>query len=299
MIKQKTFESLLEGFFVNVIITRMKNQSQKMPLQHNRLLRRILAQVGSRANPGNITITHPFAGTKLYLHSFRHKGYWFYGKRREADAMEFLRALVLPGATVMDVGAHIGFVTLYLAKLVGAAGSVYAFEPGANNLPYLLKNCAPFQNVHIEPCAVGEMNGTTEFYLEDLSGQNNSLVADYAGLLAHEHALGLRAHVDQTNVPITTLDAYCAEHKLAPTFIKIDVEGAEFQVLRGAVSLIETWHPHLLVEMNLYQAEMFEFLRARGYVFFSETRQRITLSEGVHFNIFCLHESHDHPQRRV
>ena len=259
-----------------------------MPLARHRWMRRVLAQIGSRFNLGDITIRHPFTGAPFFLHSFRHKGYWFYGRRREAEAMAWLRALVLPGATVLDIGAHIGYMTLYLANLVGSTGKVYAFEPGANNLPYLRKNCAPFANVQVEPRAVGDANGTADFYLEDLSGQNNSFTRHYAGLAAHERALGLSAHTQATTVAVITLDTFCAEQGVAPSLVKIDVEGAEYQVLRGGAATIEKWHPHLLVEMNSHQAEMLDFLHSRDYRCYTERHEPVSSAEGIHYNIFCL-----------
>ncbi len=259
-----------------------------MPLAGNRWLRRVAAQIFGRVNPGDVTIRHPFTGTRFYLHSFRHKGYWFYGKRREAEAMAFLRDLISAGTTVLDVGAHIGFVTLFLEQCVGSEGKVYAFEPGTNNLSYLRRNCAPYPNIQIEPCAVGGAVGVREFYLEDLSGQNNSFVNAYEGLRAHERALGMRARVEKTTVPVVTLDAFCKERGIAPALIKIDAEGAEWEILRGAASTLEQVHPHLLVEMNRHQPEMFAFLQARGYEFFEEDRKRLNSPEGVHFNVFCL-----------
>ncbi|HZQ05329.1 MAG TPA: FkbM family methyltransferase [Anaerolineae bacterium] len=260
----------------------------RMPLARKRWLRRVAAQIFGRVNLGDVTIQHPFTGTRFYLHSFRHKGYWFYGRRREAEAMAFLRELIQPGLTVIDVGAHIGFVTLFLEQCVGSSGRVYAFEPGANNLSYLRRNCGSYPNIHVEPCAVGDSAGMREFYLEDLSGQNNSFVNAYEGLRAHERALGMHAHVEKTMVPVVTLDAFCKERGIAPALIKIDAEGAEWEILRGAACTLEQYHPHLLVEMNTHQAEMFAFLQARGYEFFDEGRKRLRSAEGVHFNVFCL-----------
>src|SRR5437762_14171605 len=80
-------------------------------------MRRLAIPMLSRVNPGNVVITHHWTGDKVYLHSFRHKGYWFYGKSREIDEMVALQRLVRPSDTIFDIGAHIGYTALFFASL--------------------------------------------------------------------------------------------------------------------------------------------------------------------------------------
>src|SRR5207247_9235861 len=107
-----------------------------MNLADVKLLRRLMRPLCARLNPGDITITHHFTGDKVFLHSFKHKGYWFDGKKREKDTMELFRRLIRPADTIIEIGGHIGYVSLYFANLANKV-SVYVFEPGTNNLPYL------------------------------------------------------------------------------------------------------------------------------------------------------------------
>ena len=78
------------------------------------------------------------------------------------------------GDVVIEVGAHIGYVAAYLSDLVGEAGHVYVFEPGVNNLPYLQRNLSHVRNVTILPKAVASTSGQLPFFIEDVTGLNNS-----------------------------------------------------------------------------------------------------------------------------
>ncbi len=77
-----------------------------MNLANVKLLRRLILPLFARLNPGDITITHHFTGDKVFLHSFKHKGYWFYGKNREKDTMELFRRLIRPADTIIEIGGH-------------------------------------------------------------------------------------------------------------------------------------------------------------------------------------------------
>src|SRR6478735_1296610 len=102
--------------------------------------RRSLLPIFAKVNPGDITIKNHYTGDALHLHSFQHKGYWFYGRRREAATMKLFQRLIQPESVVAEVGGHIGYITQFFATLVGPRGRVYVFEPGPNNLPYLRAN---------------------------------------------------------------------------------------------------------------------------------------------------------------
>src|SRR6202035_4686115 len=128
-------------------------------------IRRLVIPALSRLNPGNIVVRHHWTGDKVYLHSFRHKGYWFYGMSRERDEMVALKGLVRASDAVFDIGAHIGYTALYLAALV-PDGHVYSFEPGSNNLPYLRRNVATKLNISVIESAVGDRCGTALIGLE-------------------------------------------------------------------------------------------------------------------------------------
>jgi FkbM family methyltransferase len=263
-----------------------------------RKVRRFLLASFSRVNPGDITIKHPYTHDKLRLHSFRHKGYWFHRKRREAATMRVFSQVVQAGDTVVEVGGHIGFVTMYFVRLVGPSGTVIVFEPGENNLPYLRANTAAWVNITIIGKAVGQEAGSMTMYLEDLTGQNNSLVPDYE-VLRINVANAIPAHVSETTVEVVTLDDYFESSGLSPDLVKIDVEGFEYEVLLGARRMLESLHPVIMVEVTRRADEVFELLREAGYQLFRSEgqtwfREDPTLQAGVALdvNTFCLHAEH-------
>jgi hypothetical protein len=96
-----------------------------------KLLKKIFLRIFAVCNPGNIRIKHHFTRDPLLIHSFRRKSYWFHGRDRELDSMEMFRRLIHSGAIVVEVGGHIGYISLFYKDLVGAEGFVYVFEPGS------------------------------------------------------------------------------------------------------------------------------------------------------------------------
>ncbi|HKT02031.1 MAG TPA: FkbM family methyltransferase [Rugosimonospora sp.] len=252
-----------------------------------RTVRRSSLAVLSRLNPGDVTIRHHYTQDPIRLHSFRHRQYWFRGRNREHATMAMFAGLVRPGDCVFDVGGHIGYITVYLAALVGPAGSVHAFEPGDNNLPYIRGNTAHRGNIHVVPKAVGQEPGELPLFMEDLTGQNNSLVRDFAGLAANERN-AVRAHVVEKLVEVVSLDQYAEETGAVPDFVKIDIEGFEYEALRGAVDLLRRRRPPMMVEVQANQRAIRDLLSDLGY--------RLALPDGTPLrdiparteNIFCL-----------
>lgn len=137
---------------------------------------------------------------------------------------------IRPGSVVYDVGANAGFFTLLASKLAGAPGAVYAFEPLEHNLRYLREhlrlNCT--DNVQVVPMAVSDQIGPVRF------------------AAAHNPAMGGLAASGEIEVQSTTLDAL-ASMLAPPSFIKMDIEGAEHAALSGAVELLRRAHPVILL----------------------------------------------------
>lgn len=253
-------------------------------------LRKLAIRVLQAVNPGDITIRHHYTGDRLRLHSFRHKGYWYHGKRREQETMELFRDLVVPGSFIVEVGAHIGYVSLHLAKLVGPAGRMVVFEPGPNNLEYLSRNLQGKTHVQLERKAVADFNGVAKFQVENLSGQNNSLLQDYEGLQKNMASAGVsRVETSTVEVDCVSLDDYFADKQLpTPSFIKIDVEGAELMALRGLQATLRQPGVALMVEITENCREVMELLADCGYRLFDEHRRELAADDEFHGNVFCL-----------
>jgi FkbM family methyltransferase len=155
------------------------------------------------------------------------------------------------GATVLDVGAHVGYYTLLSARLTGAAGRVFAFEPHPRNCGFLRRHVAVngFDNVTVEQAAVSDVAGKARF--EGGTGSGTGHLTDRGGF----------------EVRTLRLDDFCAAHSITPTAIKIDVEGAELHVLRGAARVIDTAQP--VIFLSTHGADVHRdciaWLRGRGY----------------------------------
>lgn len=252
-------------------------------------LRRVFLPLFSVLNPGDITIRHHYAGTPFRLHSFRHKGYWFYGKRREPETMRFFAACVEPGDTVVEVGGHIGYVSVYLAGLVGPEGRLWVLEPGENNLPYLERNTRSLPNVTVVAKGAADIDGELTLYTEDLTGQNNSFVKDYDVLEGNARSANRRPRVAERRVPVATLDALVRENGLKPSLVKIDVEGFERRVLEGMPAVLSGDKPALMVEVTREPEAVLALLAGHGYRCYDRSGVPIKEAADMRDNVFGLH----------
>jgi hypothetical protein len=85
--------------------------------------------------------------------------------------------------------------------------------------------------------------------MEDLSGQNNAFVEGYRRLASSAASANVASQIAPVTVPIVTLDDFCRERSLRPQFVKIDVEGFELEVLRGAFEVLQEFRPILIAEI--------------------------------------------------
>ena len=258
----------------------------------NLRLRSLLFPVFNRLNPGDITIRHHYTGDRLRIHSFRHRGYWWHGSNREAESIAAFRTLIRSGATAFDVGTHVGYMSQLFSQLVGPSGRVVSFEPGENNLPYTRANLANHANITLVEKAVGPNSGTATIYLEDVTGQNNSLVKDYGGL-GSTSQYSVKAHVREVSIPMVSLDDFVRSSGLVPDFVKVDVEGFELGVLAGAGETLKSHHPMLMVEVGRPSTVgVLALLHALGYVAYRPDGRPIrTIADRVE-NTFFLHPEH-------
>jgi FkbM family methyltransferase len=169
----------------------------------------------------------------------------------EPEQTALFEQLIRPGQTVLDVGANVGYYTLLASVLVGPEGRVHAFEPEPRNAGFLRRHAQinRRRNVTVQQAAVSDRAGTGRFDFGSGTG---------TGHLADAGALEVRT---------VRLDDYCAEHGLAPSAIKIDVEGAEMSVLQGARGTLERHRPILFLSTHGAEAHRasLAFLRGLGY----------------------------------
>jgi FkbM family methyltransferase len=253
------------------------------------LVRHVALFVLSRLNPGDVHIEHHWTGERLTLHSFRHRNYWFRGTRRERETMLAIMRLVAPGDVVYDVGGHIGYMTVLFAHL---GASVHVFEPGPNNIEYLRANAGQMPGVVIVQCAVGSQVGRADLFVEDLTGQNNSLAGDFQFRANQKNARGVSANSYTTSVPVTTLDEYAAHHAV-PTLVKLDIEGYEWEALSGALGVLRDHKPAVIAELTHNIRQFNAVMGELGYVLrderFAPLKEGPLLVEGTHRNVVFLH----------
>jgi FkbM family methyltransferase len=160
-----------------------------------------------------------------------------YGEYNGTEAA-FLRHLIKPGDTVIEVGANIGSHTIGLAKAVGPAGKVFAFEPQRPCYALLQAQIALNQISNIYSYNVGLGQAREKLWVPHV---DYAQLGNFGGV-----ALKRESEADSEPVDVVTLDEQL--EGVACSLIKIDVEGMEEPVIRGALKLITKTRPTLYVE---------------------------------------------------
>jgi FkbM family methyltransferase len=159
----------------------------------------------------------------------------------ELPTIHFLEKALKPGENVLDVGAQVGYTALVFSKIIGEKGRVFAFEPEKANYESLQKNFALNNLTNIETFkkAVAETSKTLRLYL---SNDNN------AG--AHSTVFNDRTlKSDYEEVEAITIDSIMQQLPKI-SCIKIDVEGAEIDVIDGAKELLKRDSPFIVAELS-------------------------------------------------
>jgi FkbM family methyltransferase len=199
----------------------------------------------------------------------------------EVESYRAFIAEIKLGDVVYDIGAHFGTYSIMAARTGGPATRVFAYEPTELTRRYLQKhlrwNGAEGQ-VTVRPVCVGNTIGEAILYVNPDRPEGTN------GLLPYEDFV-------TTKVPMTTLDREVEQTGLMPALVKIDVEGAELDVLMGATSVLATGRPRLLLSLHpkrLAQAGLdceavLQWLSARGYNWrvISEDQERHVLARPV------------------
>jgi FkbM family methyltransferase len=204
----------------------------------------------AHTNDRTIVIKEIAPGLRLFVDLSDHViGLNIVRGRYEDEEIRFVRGVLRPGDTAIDAGAHIGFFTMHMAACVGPTGKVYAFEPLDANADLLERSIAEngfADRIVFQRAAVGRKSGTAmlTFPVETLNSGGAYLLRDGTAPLA-----GNRIRP----VPLVALD----EARLARPvrLIKMDVEGAEPQVVKGAMRLLEEDRPTVLSELHPTQLE--------------------------------------------
>jgi FkbM family methyltransferase len=190
-----------------------------------------------------------------------------YRYKEDPGGIAYLRQHVKPHSIVFDIGAHKGGYLHFLLEQLAGTGKIFAFEPQVILYQYLLKlqQLLGWQQVVIEPYAVSDQQGTALLCIPYNQGRNSSPCATIINSKMHFRFR------DCEKVPTVSIDAYCKKQGVIPDFIKVDVEGNELMVFRGAEETLRKYHPRLLFECEARfvgaerVAETFAFLQQLGY----------------------------------
>ncbi|WP_165230268.1 FkbM family methyltransferase [Aquisphaera insulae] len=198
-----------------------------------------------------VSLSHVEPGLRLRVDLKRNLMFWWGGLAHfERYSVSIARAAIRPGDTVIDVGANIGFFTTLFARLAGPGGQVVAFEPDPDNLALLLSNVGDLDprdtRVEVIRAAVAAEPGTAHFSRDKATGAT--------GHLGDDVTMGGSLYGDGTplveETPVETVDAVVQRLGLKPSFLKLDIEGGEFDALRGARETLAASHPVVVSELG-------------------------------------------------
>lgn len=171
---------------------------------------------------------------------------WFSGclNGAEIGLQKYLILNLRPDTVFFDVGAHHGFYSLLAHRLIEKdLGEIHAFEPTDTHFSILKKNTKSFSNIYSNKNAVCSKVEKRIFY--ETIGAGSTIEKDFFKNVSSVQLSDFKT----IEVSCITLDTYCVEHDVKPTFIKIDVEGSEYEVLSGGLRLLQEESPIIAMEV--------------------------------------------------
>ena len=192
---------------------------------------------------------------------YPHSSYWRHGGNDDAVAEIVRRHGARPGLVCWDIGAHYGIHAVGLARAVGPAGRVEAFEPDPVSFRRLAwhRRLNRLTHLHLHPVAVSDRTGSASLFTYEGFGGTSSHLA-FTG----ENTAG----VASTSIASIRLDDWVDAGRIRPPgFIKVDVEGHAGPALRGAARTLAQHRPVLLVAIHTLEErnEATACLEAAGY----------------------------------
>lgn len=203
-----------------------------------------------------------FEKIKLYLRAKK------YEIKNDKRGIAYINNSIQKGQTVIDIGAHKAGYLYFMQKRVGNTGKIYAFEPQSLLFDYLLeiKKIMNWNNVSVEKIAISDTVGSVNLYIaSNKTGQASSPSAT----ILEDNTI--KSVVRTETVNTDTLDNYCSKYDIKPSLLKIDVEGNELKVFKGAYNTLKQYKPKIIVEIEAIHVgekkvlETFEFLKSIGY----------------------------------
>lgn len=200
-----------------------------------------------------------FSKVKFLYRAFK------YRFRDDKSELEYVINSIKTGQLVLDIGAHKGGYLHWMCKAVGPTGKVIAFEPQPILHTYLTSSISAFNhtNIDLHHAGISAENGELELYIPKADGLTSP------GATFEKRDNTDKGHF--INVPVYQLDEFLQNRKKKVSFIKIDVEGHELDVFRGAEEILTKDDPKILVECEnrhlngITVFNVFDYLEKLGF----------------------------------
>ncbi len=192
---------------------------------------------------GNRVVAIPNSGfsLELDLRSPTQRGYATTDSG-ETHVTSFLTRQLNAGDHVIDIGGYVGYITMWCADAVGPNGRVTTFEPTPENAASIERSAEAngFHHVEVVTMAVSDRSGNAKL----------GVTLEEGGRPSSTSALGSSANEGAIEVRTTTLDSFVGDDVSRVDLVKIDVEGAELNVLAGMEKVLKRFRPVLVIELN-------------------------------------------------
>lgn len=214
------------------------------------------------------------------------KYYRFFPKDYEKSSFDFFRKHLKRGATTIDIGAHIGLYSVLFARLTG--GKVYSFEPTPSTVDVLketveINKCE--DKITIIPDAVSERPGKSIFFTsktEEISTSNSLVDFDLGEAYQREGSY---------EVNVTSVDDFISKNNLNVDFMKIDAEGVELEVLKGARNTFLQHRPVSILGIHPFAYSNKEETLSEIWDILKEYKMKIQMNgKAISKQVFCNKE---------
>lgn len=235
----------------------------------------------------------------MFLDSIDSLGLSIYGVYEKFET-DFVMNVIKKGDVVVDVGANIGYYTLIFSKLVGESGKVFAFEPDPTNFLLLKKNIEinGYTNVILENKAVSNKCGNINLFLSK-SNMGDHIVRDTG------------ENRNSVLVDSVSLDKYFQDYEGKVNFIKMDIQGAEYEAIQGMTKILQKNDIKIMTEfapswlkkfevmpedfmqiLEGFHFKLYEFVNNKNMIkkFTPQSLELLMKSENNYTNLFCIKE---------
>lgn len=162
-----------------------------------------------------------------------------YDKIWEPETTKLIKNIIHEGDVGIDLGANIGYFTMLMANLVGTSGKIFSFEPEPQNFEILQKNIKQnhLKNVVANQSAIGDINGKIKLYLSNTNAGWHKVFP--------KQFIDYEVSDKNIDVKICSLDKEFIDKKI--DFIKMDIEGYEWNAIKGGKKILEENHDVKLI----------------------------------------------------